>query len=116
VGKRGNFVFLANEDVTVSWGADYQETSPVHIPGATMMYTRQLAHEYPFQRLSQGEDSDFFTRVRLDGGLLYSTHRYNFVRNRHGDHSFDKPDAEFLAEADGEPTPGFDYQTTEIAY
>ena len=101
IGKRMNFVFIANIDLLAEWGAGHEETEVAHIPGATMLMERELALEFRFPRLSQAEDSDLLRRVTDAGGTLYSTHPFNFIRHRHGSHSFDRPDSFFLSDGTG---------------
>ena len=115
-GKRGNFVYLKKMDITAGWGAQHEETAAYHIPGATMLIGTDLVREFMFKRLSQGEDSDLIARVRNAGGTQYSTHRFNFVRVRHGDHSFVRDDSQFIAESGDLLQSGFERSSTEIRY
>lgn len=61
-----------------------------------MLMTRDLAAEFRYPRLNTAEDSDLLRRVREAGGVLYSTHAFDFVRHRHTTHAFDRSDAFFL--------------------
>ncbi len=96
VGKRMNFVLLTNLDILTEWGSGLQEQQAHHLPGATMLMTRDLAAEFRYPRLNTAEDSDLLRRVREAGGVLYSTHAFDFVRHRHTTHAFDRSDAFFL--------------------
>jgi SAM-dependent methyltransferase len=96
IGKRMNFVVLEQLNILTEWGSGLQEQQTPHLPGATMLMSSDLAMAYRYPRLSSGEDSDLLKRVRDDGGILYSTHGFDFVRRRHGVHSFTRSDAFFL--------------------
>jgi hypothetical protein len=113
-GKWGNITYLEKENLTIDWHADKQEAFVTHIPGATMLMKRSLLSRYRLSRVSQGEDSLLFRSVSRDGGDLYSTHRFNFVRVRHGDHSFARSNAEFLADSSGQLRVGLDLERSSL--
>jgi SAM-dependent methyltransferase len=96
IGKRMNFVVIESLDILTEWGSGLQEQETPHLPGATMLMSRDLANEFRYPRLSTAEDSDLLRRVRDRGGMLYSTHAFDFIRRRHGTHAFDRTDAFFL--------------------
>jgi hypothetical protein len=79
-----------------------------------MLILRSLLQRHRFSRVSQGEDSLLLRAVSAEGGLLYSTHRYNFIRVRHGDHSFLRGDAQFLADSSGFLRRGLDFSQTMV--
>ena len=61
-----------------------------------MMMKAALIEHFRFGRVSHGIDSDLLLRSEAVGAARYSTHPFNFVRVRHGDHTYEKADAEFL--------------------
>ncbi|CAN5861998.1 hypothetical protein BH23ACT5_BH23ACT5_01860 [soil metagenome] len=46
--------------------------------------------------------------MKSDGLRLYSIHRFNFVRVRHGEHTYERSDDDFLSEALPEKRQGLD--------
>ena len=96
VGKRSNFTMFMNLEVAGLWNADWTEISSRHLPGATMLMRGEVLRSLKFGRLRGGVDSDVLKRGRPLGSATYSTHPYNFVRVRQGDHTFTRPDEEFL--------------------
>ena len=84
------------QSAPVVWKGEWTETESSHLPGATMLARRELFDQYRFGLLSGGVDTNLLQRVRSVGGSTYSTHPYNFVRVRHGDHTFTRSDAVFF--------------------
>jgi hypothetical protein len=101
-GKWGNVVYLAERDLTIDYQIDREESFGAHIPGATMFMRDEFLRRYRFYRVNRAIDSTLLSRVKRDRGLLYSTHRYNFIRVRHSGHTFVRSDAEFLARSSNE--------------
>lgn len=108
VGKLSNVTFLSGRDLTVDWRIDDQERFVHHLAGATMMMRRELALRYRFDRVEHGVDTALWQRMRAEGMALYSTHRLNFIRVRHGDHTYGRSDEDFLRLAKDPPEPGLE--------
>jgi hypothetical protein len=106
VGKLSNVTYLAGPDLTVDWRIGDQERKVHHLPGATMMMRREVIERYRFARVSRGVDTSLWERLAREGEALYSTHRLNFIRVRHGEHTYVRPDEDFLALATTVPEAG----------
>jgi hypothetical protein len=100
VGKRTNFTMFENLGVSGLWNGQWTERSSSHLPGATMLASSALFESFRFGRVGHGVDTNLLRRARTEGSSAYSTHPYNFVRVRHGDHTFARSDAEFLQSTD----------------
>jgi hypothetical protein len=108
VGKWGNIVYLAARDLTIDYRVDREENFGTHLPGATMLIERSLLESHRFSRVNRGVDATLHTRIREEGSSLYSTHRFNFIRVRHSDHTYLRGDEEFLANSSGVLRNGLD--------
>jgi hypothetical protein len=108
VGKWGNIVYLTERDVTLDYQIEREEKFGTHLPGATMLMERRLLNEYRFARVNRGVDATLWMRIRQDRGRLYSTHRFNFIRVRHDDHTYDRQEEGFLALSSGYLRLGLD--------
>ena len=113
-GKLSNIVFIEQRDLTLDWLVDKQETFGTPLPGATMLLRRELLDAYRFRRLNKGEDSSLNRSVMADGLKVYSTHRFNFIRVRHGDHTHVTGDEVFLAGSTGEFRQGLDLDNSML--
>lgn len=107
VGKWANWVYLKGYDQTISWSLDREESFGGHLPGATIFMERSLIDKVRFGRVPRAIDSELYNRLEMIGGRLYATHRYNFVRVRHGEHTYKKPDEIFLANSDSKKYKGY---------
>jgi hypothetical protein len=96
VGKRTNFTIFESLELAGLWNGDWTEVPSSHLPGATMLMRTALLKRFRFGRLGHGVDTGLLRRARRRGADTYSCHPYNFVRVRHGDHTFGRSDAEFL--------------------
>jgi len=112
-GKWGNIVYLRDRDITIDWRVEHEEDFGSHLPGATMLLTRDLLAQFRFNRVRHGVDSTLLQRARRRGAVAYSTHRFDFVRVRHGEHAFARTDDEFIEQSTGEIRPGFDMTLAE---
>lgn len=108
VGKWANFVYLTGGDVTVDFVTHYGERFGSHLPGATLFMKRHDLRQLRFGRVKCAIDSDLYRRAAMRGGRLYSTHRYNFVRVRHDDHTYDQDEEHYIAGATAKPRKGLD--------
>jgi hypothetical protein len=112
VGKWANWVYIKSKDITTSWVVENQETITHHLPGATFMANREFLCKSRFGIVNRAIDSELYRRVEARGAMLYSTHSYNYVRNRHGAHTYTASDEEFMSRC-SEPTfKGFDKDRT----
>jgi hypothetical protein len=101
VGKWGCFTYLDQKDVTVSNNKDKQEQFVRHIPAATILARQETLRGIGFRRVPRSIDTHLIRAVTTYGGSVYSTHRYNFIRRRHGEgHAFVRSDDEFIETAD----------------
>jgi hypothetical protein len=48
-----------------------------------------------WRHVPSGVDTELVRAVHLAGGAAYSTHRFGFVRTRHGDHTFSPGERSF---------------------
>lgn len=113
VGKRTNFTYLSGQDLTVVFAPGWEEAFTTHLPGATMLMSTALLRELRFGAVPRHIDTELLDRIKQRGGSLYSTHRFNFTRVRHDDHTFAQTDQYFIDHSSryrhqGHPT----YQTT----
>lgn len=109
VGKWSNFVHFAASNKTISWYVEQEERFGGHLPGATMLMRRDFLTRYRFGRVRRAVDSDLRDRVVADGGQLYSTHRYNFVRVRHDSNTYRSyTNKDYLALSSGKKRRGLD--------
>ena len=67
-----------------------------------------------FGRVKSAIDSDLYRRAAIRGGRLYSMHRYNFIRVRHDDHTFDQDEEDYIAGATSKPRKGLDQEACFI--
>jgi hypothetical protein len=107
-GKWGNIVYLARENVTLDHQVHREESFGVHLPGATLLISRSALQRLRFNRVNRQIDSTLWRRVRDSGLTLYSTHRFGFIRIRHGEHTYLRGDEEFLARSTGHLRRGLD--------
>jgi hypothetical protein len=107
-GKWGNIVYLAHKDLTLDYQVHREETFGTHLPGATMLLARTLLEAHRFGRVNRGVDANLWLRMRQEGALLYSTHRFNFIRVRHSDHTYQRGDEAFLGLSTGHLRSGLD--------
>jgi hypothetical protein len=113
VGKLANFVYLAGDDVTIDRYLTHQESFVWHLPGATLLTHRETLAAYRFSHVRRAVDTTLYKRLHADGGRRYSTHRFNFIRYRGGQHTYARTDAEFLEQAE-HTYPGLARERTEL--
>jgi hypothetical protein len=112
VGRWANLTHLVDEDVTVDPHRARQERWAHHLPGATMLIHGHVLRRLRWRHVPHGVDRELVRALHADGGRSYATHRYGFVRRRHGDHTFAKGDRAFARE--GASTPGLDRSVLEV--
>ncbi len=106
VGRWSHAVYLAARDVTVVTRPDEQERWVHHLPGATMLLPTEVLRRHRWRHVPSAVDTELVRAIHASGGRTYSSHRFGFVRQRHGTHTFARRDAEFARE--GRITPGLD--------
>ena len=92
VGKWGHFVYLKNSEELLHYQSDKQERFVGHLPGGTFLITRSLLAEFRFGRVKNAIDSELWDRLKQAGATLYSANRYNYIRIRHGDNTWQEKD------------------------
>jgi hypothetical protein len=108
VGKRIEFIYMADKDLTVRRPSARTERDRDHVGGPTILADAGMLRRLRFLRLPSRVDSTLYERVLADGGRIYGTHSRDVVLHRHGSgHAWDREDEEFLAEA-AETSPGCD--------
>jgi hypothetical protein len=85
VGRRANEVHLVDRDETVAQDLDRQERWAHHLPGATLLLPADVLRAVRFRRVPRGIDTHLLRSIHAAGGSAYATHRFGFVRRRHGD-------------------------------
>lgn len=104
VGKWAHFVYLEDSKTMLNYQADQQEKYGGHIPGGTFLIRRSLLEEFRFGRVRHAIDSELWIRLKEAGAQMYSTHRYNYVRVRHGQNTWDAGDEFFFQRSSGKTT------------
>ena len=108
VGKWGNITYLESSDVTIDSRLDREEHFGSHLPGATWLIEADVIRLFGYGRVTWSVDTEVLKRMARFGARFYSTHRFNFIRVRHGDHTFDRDDSWFMEASSGEPRNGLD--------
>jgi glycosyltransferase involved in cell wall biosynthesis len=112
VGRWANLTHLVDDDVTVDPHRDRQERWAHHLPGATMLIHGHVLRRLRWRHVPHGVDRELVRAIHADGGRTYATHRYGFVRRRHGDHTFARGDRAFARE--GATSPGLDRAVLDV--
>ena len=113
VGRWANVTHLVGPDVTVDGDRSRQERFAHHLPGATMLVHGDVLRRLRWRHVPHGVDRELVRAVHADGGRAYGTHRFGFVRRRHGDHTFSQSDRTFARRAE-RGTPGLDRSVLEV--
>lgn len=113
VGRWANVTYLADADQTVDGDRSRQERVAHHLPGATMLVHGDVLRRLRWRHVPSGVDRELVRALHADGGRAYATHRFGFVRCRHGDHTFAQSDRTFARRAD-HGTPGLDRSVLEV--
>lgn len=111
VGRRANEVHLVDRDETVTQDLDRQERWAHHLPGATLLLPADVLRAVRFRRVPRGIDTQLLRSVHAAGGSAYATHRFGFVRRRHGDeHTY----ARDVEAGHDRPRPGLDRSVLDV--
>jgi hypothetical protein len=100
VGRWANVVHLEAQQRTVEQHVARQEIWAHHLPGATLLVDGPTMRQLRWRRVPRGVDSELIRAIHGLGGRCYATHRFGFVRRRHGDHTFDRRDTAYTREGD----------------
>lgn len=102
VGRRAHAVYDETRDVTNVPSRAFEERFDDHLPGGTILTTTGLLKELKFRHVPRGIDTELMKQLHARGGSAYSSHRFGYIRVRHGDHTFEPADG-FA----GDVSPGF---------
>lgn len=106
VGKWNNWVYFADTNETISWLPEYSDIYSSHIPGGTILVRSELLKTLRFGLVRRAIDSELYRRAISRDATLYVTHRYNYVRVRGNDHTYNARDAEYRARSDNYTVKG----------
>jgi hypothetical protein len=88
VGKRRHAVHDVTAGTLTMPDGPAEERWEDHLPGATMLVRGDVLRALRWRQVPNGVDTELVRAVHLAGGAAYSTHRFGFVRTRHGDHTY----------------------------
>lgn len=106
VGKLVHAVYQEQLGITTHPAAGGEERFSDHLPGATLLLPADVLRSLRWRHVPRAVDTELIRAIHLAGGSSYSTHRYGFVRVRHGDHTY-LPETEWS----GREVAGFDPDT-----
>lgn len=106
VGKWNHWVYIQADDATISWSPENANMYVRHIPGGTLFGKTTTFREAKFGKVRRAIDSELYRRAEKRGAVLYSTHKYNYVRVRHDDHTYTASNADFKSRSDGNTLSG----------
>lgn len=106
VGKWNHWVYIQADDETISWTPEESCKYVRHIPGGTLFGKTSTFREIKFGKVRRAIDSELYRRAIKRGATLYSTHRYNYIRVRHDDHTYTATNADFKSRSDGNHIAG----------
>ena len=108
VGRRSHGVYLEDQDRTVRPRSEHEERYENHLPGGTLLVPADTLRSTRWRHVPNAVDTELIRSVHLVGGSAYSSHRYGYVRVRHGDHTWAGEDG-----WRGSATDGFDHTLLE---
>lgn len=111
VGRWANAVYLEQQDITVHGDLDRQERWATHLPGATMLARGEVLRRLRWRHVPNAVDTELIRAIVSDGGSVYSTHRFGFIRSRHADHTFARSNRSFRH---GRVRQGLDTSALEV--
>jgi hypothetical protein len=117
VGKRIEYVHLAERGITVRRPSSAPERDRPHIGGPTLFGSRETLRRHRFLRVPNRVDSTLYERVLADGGRIYGIHSRDLVLERRGHgHAWETDDEIFLDNAiDKRPGLAIDLATSDPA-
>lgn len=108
VGKTNNWTYLKASDELLNYRPKDSCRYVRRLPGATMFARTSVFKENKFGKVKRMIDSELYRRAELRGATIYSTHKYNFVRVRHGSHTYVSDDNFFKEQSDENTINGAD--------
>ncbi len=97
VGKWANYIHIATKDIVIKNMYDKQETYVGHLPGGTFLINTELIKKVRFGHIKNQIDTELIQRLKQRGGIVYSTHSFNYIRVRHTEgHTYERDDTEYL--------------------
>ncbi|MFC3900394.1 glycosyltransferase [Aliicoccus persicus] len=102
VGKYAFFFYLEKDNVVGQRRQKYQYCEITEVKGNTMICKTDVLKKFKFNDLPRHVDSDFFFRVREDGGKIFCIHPYDMCVFRAEDklnHTYRVLDSRFLRDA-----------------
>lgn len=99
VGKWNNWIHVTKTNEVISWVPEKENGYYGHLPGGTILAKAPLMKSLGFGYVRHGIDSELYERAKRRGVSIYSTHRYNYVRVRHNDHTYTAKDSDFMSRA-----------------
>lgn len=108
VGRRSHGVYLEDQDRTIRPGPGSEERYENHLPGGTLLLPADTLRATRWRHVPNAVDTELIRSIHLAGGAAYSSHRYGYVRVRHGDHTWAAQDG-----WDGPASAGFDHTLLE---
>ena len=106
VGKWNHWVYIQDDKETISWSPENANMYVRHIPGGTLFGKTSIFREIKFGKVRRAIDSELYRRAEKRGAVLFSTHKYNYVRVRHDDHTYTASNADFKSRSDGSKIVG----------
>ncbi|KOY14300.1 glycosyltransferase [Paenibacillus xylanivorans] len=102
IGKRSHYLYLrGSKDLILRFPHD--ENRPVTLlPGATLVFKRNVLRNVKFPNRNAGEDDLFCIRSKRKGYKVYSAGRHNFVairRKNSSDHTWIISDKELISQS-----------------
>ena len=88
VGKRRHALHDLRTGALVVETGQHEERWEDHLPGATLLVRGEVLRALRWRHVPSGVDTELVRAIHLTGGACYSTHRFGFVRTRHGDNTF----------------------------
>lgn len=89
VGRRVHGVYDEHAEVTLRPDPGGEERFEDHLPGGTLLLATSTLRQVRWRNVPNNVDGELVRAIHLDGGSVYSAHRYGYVRVRHGDHTYD---------------------------
>ncbi|MHA7271804.1 glycosyltransferase family protein [Arthrobacter sp. TMT4-20] len=101
VGKQAHYMYLQSHDATVLRFAHKEHRFTGMIMGPTILASRSVFDDFPFEQRSIGEDTAFLGAVTAASGKLYSSDRFNYYQQRNeSGHTWQISDYEIMASSD----------------
>ncbi|MDO5741465.1 MAG: glycosyltransferase [Vagococcus sp.] len=100
VGKNTHLISFPHRHLTALYAPGHSHIYTRFVAGPTIVTKADLAKDLSFPDITVGEDSQFLQRIHQNGGVIFSTSPFGFIRNRGlTGHTFEQADARFLANA-----------------